>query len=358
MRALALGCGPFTAQVPLYDAAPKRAAPANNVPPERRATPLRRAYHRRMQPPEIVSLGEALVDLIGDPQRGYRAIPGGSPLNAAVAAARLGGRCALLTRLSRDPFGDLLRAHLESAGVDLSFAQIGDEPTGLALVTLDAAGAARYAFYRSGVADVLFDPQPRPELPPSVRVGNLTLSLLGSPAREAYWDLLARTGRAGRRSTGAIAWVLDPNARPALWPEPERFAAELDRWLEHVDLLKLSDEDLRFLGGDLVQLLQRAFAAGVHGVVVTAGADGATLHRAEAPPLSVPGRAVAVVDSVGAGDTFTAGLTTGLLQAGDPRQLSEAQWRALLQRANAAAALSCTRAGANPPSAAELLEAR
>jgi len=300
---------------------------------------------------EIVSLGEALVDLIGDPQRGYRAIPGGSPLNAAVAAARLGEHCAMLTRFSRDAFGELLRAHLSGSGVDLSLADIGDEPTSLALVTLDPTGEARYSFYRNGSADVNFNPLPRPQLPPSVRVGNLTLSLLLPPARDTFFDIVAGSGRQG---CGAVTWVLDPNARPALWPDPNAFAAELQRWLPLVDLLKLSIDDVGSLGGDLNALLQSAFAAGVAAVVVTAGPEGAALHRPERPTLQVPGRQVVVVDTVGAGDTFTAGLTSGLRQHGAPATLSDDAWRALLWRASVAASITCTRAGADPPTAAQL----
>ena len=304
-----------------------------------------------MTNPRIVSLGEALIDLIGDPQSGYRALPGGSPLNAAVAAARLGVPTAILTRFSRDPFGDHLRAHLQRAGVDLSLAELGDDPTSLAIVTLDAVGGARYAFYRAGSADVGFDPQPRPNLPASVAVGNVSLSLLLPPARDALFEIVSQSGRAGG---GRVQWVIDPNARPALWPDPGAFLRELARWLPLGDVIKVSDEDLAALQLSEGEAVERWLAAGLAAVVVTAGAEGARLHRRAGPAIAVPGRSVAVVDTVGAGDTFTAGLTTGLLAAGRANELDASAWRALLTRAVAAASITCTRAGADPPQAAEL----
>jgi len=305
--------------------------------------------------PRVVSLGEALVDLIGEgdaagPLR-YRAHPGGSPMNAAVAAARLGTPTALLTRLSHDAFGDLLRAHLEGAGVDLRWAERSPEPTSLAVVTVGDGGVARYGFYRAESADVSYDPRPRPTLPASVRVGNVTVSLLRRPARDAFREIVAAHGRSG---TGAVTWVVDPNARPALWPDAAAFAREVDGWVDLADVVKVSDEDLATLGGDEAAAAARWLAAGATAVVVTAGPAGARLHRAGRPPLAVAGRRVEVVDTVGAGDTFTAALTTGLAALPHPRDLDDAGWAALLRRSVAATSITCTRAGADPPTAAEL----
>ncbi|MDA0700063.1 MAG: PfkB family carbohydrate kinase, partial [bacterium] len=193
--------------------------------------------------PRVVSLGEALVDLIGeaggDEAVAYRAHPGGSPMNAAVAAARLGTPTAVLTRFSSDAFGALLRAHLTGAGVDLHLAEIGPEPTSLAVVTLDGEGRATYGFYRAETADVSYDPRPRPTLPPSVVVGNVTVSLLRPPAREAFLEIVRAHGRSG---AAAVTWVVDPNARPALWPDSGAFAREVEAWAALADVVKVSDE--------------------------------------------------------------------------------------------------------------------
>jgi fructokinase len=307
--------------------------------------------------PRIVSLGESIVDLIGqaDADRGgrtaYHAHPGGSPLNAAVAAARLGSATAMLTRFSEDAFGAQLRDHLSGAGVDLRLAETGPEPTSMAVVTVDAHGRATYGFYRAETADVSYDPRPRPALPPSVAVGNVTVSLLREPSRTAFHDIVHESGRAGR---GAVTWVLDPNARPALWSGSDAFGREFATWVPLVDVIKVSDEDLAYLGGEEAATAAAWLAADVAAVVVTAGEDGARLYRADHPPLIVPGRRVEVVDTVGAGDTFTAGLTTGLLDRPHPRELDDAAWTALLRRAVAASSITCTRAGADPPTGAEL----
>lgn len=320
------------------------------------------------QPPRVVSLGEAIVDLIGAPAREgggmvYRPHPGGSPLNAAVAAARLGTPTAFLTRLSEDGFGTLLRAHLRSAGVDLHLTESGPEPTSLAVVSLDAQGRAGYGFYRAETADVSYDPRPRPPLPASVAVGNATVSLLRPPARDAFREIVAATGRAGGRTggraDGRVTWVVDPNARPALWPDADAFRREVDAWAALADVIKTSDEDLAALGADGSADAEAAIAAGwleagVDAVVVTLGPDGARLHRPGRPVLALAGRRVDVVDTVGAGDTFTAALTTGLVDLAPPRELDDDAWTALLWRAVVASSITCTRAGADPPTAAEL----
>jgi fructokinase len=326
------------------------------------------------QPPRVVSLGESLVDLIGaadgsEARVAYRAHPGGSPMNAAVAAARLGTPTAFLTRISDDGFGTLLRAHLEAAGVDLRLAESGPEPTSLAVVTLDAAGRASYGFYRAETADVSYDPRPRPTLPGSVVVGNVTVSLLRPPARDAFHDIVAASGRARGRARGSggedggVTWVVDPNARPALWPDGDTFRREVAAWAELADVVKTSDEDLAALGADGTLADEAAVAttwldAGAAAVIVTLGPGGARLHRPGHAPLDVPGREVEVVDTVGAGDTFTAALTTGLVGHAHPQDLDDAAWTALLRRAVVASSITCTRAGADPPTAAELAAAQ
>ena len=336
--------------------------------------------------PNVVALGEALIDLIGEVdasgELAYRARPGGSPMNVAVAAARLGTPTAFLTRLSTDAFGARLAEHVTASGVDLRLAQRGPEPTSLAVVTLDAQRNARYAFYRVGTADVAYDPSPRPTLPASVAVGCVTLSLLLEPARGAFRDLVVASGRAAATDRAAasgageptrrVVWIADPNVRPALMPDRDAFVRDVDGWAALVDVVKVSDEDLEHLGLGEVEAAERWFAAGAAAVAVTTGGDGARLHRRGRPVLAVPGRAVAVVDTVGAGDTFTAGLATGLAavagdraaphggalgeRALDVGALDDARWRAVLERAVAASSITCTRAGADPPTARELAD--
>ncbi|MFN2323341.1 MAG: carbohydrate kinase [Trueperaceae bacterium] len=318
--------------------------------------------------PTVVALGESLIDLIGEQgasgEIAYHARPGGSPMNVAVAAARLGTPTAFLTRLSTDAFGARLTDHVAASGVDLRLAQQGPEPTSLAVVTLDAERNARYAFYREGTADVAYDPRPRPTLPRTVAMGCVTLSLLLEPARSAFRDVVAGSGRAA--GSGRVVWIADPNVRPALMPDRDAFLSDVDGWARLVDVVKLSDEDLEHLGLGEAEAAQRWFAEGVRAVALTAGGDGARLHRPDRPVLVVPGRDVAVVDTVGAGDTFTAALATGLAAVGggtdggaelDIGTLDDASWQAVLERAVVASSITCTRAGADPPTTDELAAA-
>lgn len=307
--------------------------------------------------PRVVTLGEALVDLIGEPDAAaphrtvYRARPGGSPMNVAVASARLGSPTAFITRFSTDAFGALLRAHVAAAGVDLRWSEIGPEPTSLAVVTLDEHKNASYGFYRAGTADVAYDPRPRPSLPASVGVGSVTVSLIRDPAREAHRDVVRDHGRRGR---SRVVWVVDPNVRPALVDDWGAFARDVDAWAELADVVKVSTEDLEALGATEASAAARWLSFGVAAVVVTAGGDGARLYRPGREPIAVPGRTVAVVDTVGAGDTFTAALCQGLLGQGPPAALPDEAWSQLLRRSVVASSITCTRAGADPPTTAEL----
>jgi fructokinase len=307
--------------------------------------------------PRAVTLGEALVDLIGEDagaEEGgtvYHARPGGSPMNVAVASARQGLSTAFLTRLSTDAFGTLLRNHLTNAGVDLRWAERGAEPTSLAVVTLDRERNASYGFYRAATADVAYDPLPRPTLPASVRVGTVTVSLLRDPARTAFRDVVQEHGRRGR---GQITWLVDPNVRPALVDDWEAFERDVDAWADLADVVRVSTEDLDALDLDEARAAARWLDRGAIAVVVTAGPDGARLHRSGRPVLQVPGRSVDVVDTVGAGDTFTAGLLSGLVDGPGLDDLDDEAWRTVLRRAVAASSITCTRQGADPPTADEV----
>ncbi len=307
--------------------------------------------------PRAVTLGEALVDLIGEDagtaggRTVYHARPGGSPMNVAVASARLGLPTAFLTRLSTDAFGALLRDHVTAAGVDLRWAERGPEPTSLAVVTLDRERNASYAFYRAGTADVSYDPRPRPTLPASVSVGSVTVSLLRDPARQAFRDVVREHGRQGR---GRITWLVDPNVRPALVDDWAAFERDVDGWAELCDVVRISTEDLVALDLEEARAAARWLERGAVAVIVTDGPEGARLHRAGRPVLTVPGRSVDVVDTVGAGDTFTAALLSGLVDRPHAGVLDDDGWRTVLHRAVAASSITCTRQGADPPTADEL----
>ncbi|MCM1972788.1 MULTISPECIES: carbohydrate kinase [unclassified Streptomyces] len=299
----------------------------------------------------IVVAGEALIDLV--PQgtgalASLRPALGGGPYNTAVALGRLGSPTAFCSRTSLDAFGEALLDGLRQAGVDVSHVQRGPEPTTLAVATIDEGGSAAYSFYVEGTADRLFTaPDALPEGTRAVSFG--TCSLVLEPGASAYERLLRKAAAQG------VFTALDPNIRPGLIPDPDAYRARFRGWLPSVSLLKLSAEDADWLGGT-----PRAWLAeGPAAVVITHGGDGLTVLTRDGSEYSVPGEKVEVVDTIGAGDTVNAALLHGLAvrDALSPEALAglgAEDWAGLLRFAARAAAITCSRAGAEPPYAAEL----
>ncbi|MER8014798.1 carbohydrate kinase [Streptomyces griseoluteus] len=299
----------------------------------------------------IVVAGEALIDLVPQGRgalAGLRPALGGGPFNTAVALGRLGSPTAFLSRASHDAFGEALLDGLRRAGVDVSAVQRGPEPTTLAVATIDSGGSAAYSFYVEGTADRLFTtPAALPEGTRAVSFGTCSLAL--EPGASAYEELMRSAAGQG------LFTALDPNIRAGLIPDADAYRARFRGWLPSVTLLKLSEEDARWLGGTPREWL----AAGPSAVVVTRGGDGLTVHTADGAEYRVPGEKVAVVDTIGAGDTVNAALLHGLstldaLSARALAGLGPDTWRRLLGFAARAAAVTCSRAGAQPPYAAEL----
>ncbi|MFE2925908.1 carbohydrate kinase family protein [Streptomyces goshikiensis] len=289
----------------------------------------------------IVVGGEALIDLVpaAAPPGALLPRPGGGPYNTALALGRLGARVAFCSRVSADGFGESLLAGLRAAGVDLSLVQRGPEPTTLAVPSLAPDGSAAYRFYVEGTADRLFTLPPA--LPAGVRALGLgTCSLVLEPGASAYEALLRRESRRG------LLTLLDPNIRPALIADPAAYRSRFEGWLPYVSVLKLSEDDAAWLGGRVRDWL----AAGPSAVVLTRGSEGMTVWTREGAEHSVPSRRVTVADTIGAGDTVGAALLHRL--AG--HRAGPVEWPGVLAYAAHAAALTCTRPGAEPPYAAEL----
>ncbi|MFD0359387.1 carbohydrate kinase [Streptomyces sp. NPDC127110] len=290
----------------------------------------------------IVVGGEALIDLVPveRPAGALLPRPGGGPYNTALALGRLGAEVAFCSRVSADGFGESLLAGLRTAGVDLSLVQRGPEPTTLAVPSLGPDGSAVYGFYVEGTADRLF------ALPPALPAGARALalgtcSLVLEPGASAYEALLRRESRRG------LLTLLDPNVRPALIADPEAYRERFLGWLPYVSVLKLSEEDAAWLGGRVGDWL----AAGPSAVVLTRGAAGLTAWTSDGAEHSAAALPVTVADTIGAGDTVNAALLHRLAGAPDA---GAADWPDVLAYAARAAALTCTRAGAEPPYAAEL----
>ncbi|WP_089100939.1 carbohydrate kinase family protein [Streptomyces hyaluromycini] len=299
----------------------------------------------------IVVAGEALIDLVPQGTGALAALQpalGGGPYNTAVALGRLGSPTAFCSRASHDAFGEALLDGLRRAGVDVSLVERGPEPTTLAAATIDQRGSASYSFYVEGTADRLFTaPAGLPATTRAVSFG--TLSLVLEPGASAYEELMRDAAGQG------LFTALDPNIRAGLITDPDAYRARFKNWLPSVTLLKLSEEDALWLGGTPHEWL----SAGPSAVVITHGGDGLSAFTRDGTVYAVPGEEVAVVDTIGAGDTVNAALLHGLaaqdaLSAEALLELGADGWTRLLRFAARAAAITCSRAGAEPPYASEL----
>ncbi|WP_407553710.1 carbohydrate kinase [Streptomyces sp. Pv4-95] len=330
----------------------------------------------------IVVAGEALIDLVPSPREasGEGQLPalsprrGGGPYNTAIALGRLGSPTAFCSRISTDAFGEALVEGLRSGGVDTSLVERGTEPTTLALADISPDGSAGYGFYVDGTADRLFTlPSALPEEVRALSLG--TCSLVLEPGASAYEALLRREAERG------VFTALDPNIRAGLIADPAAYRARFASWLPHVALLKMSEEDARWLAevetgspsdspgasGSGADGAWEAVAAAAKGwlgsgptaIVITRGGDGLTVLTQGGLDVNVPGDRVEVVDTIGAGDTVNAALLHRLdahdaLSRTAVAALGAGDWRDILGFAARAAAVTCSRAGAEPPYAAEL----
>lgn len=276
---------------------------------------------------------------------------GGGPYNVALAAGRLGVPTAFLSRVSTDRFGEAMVERLHASDVDTSLLQRGDEPTTLAVVALDAKGAAHYTFYVEGTADRLVaDPGALPEEVTALSLG--TLGMVLEPGASAYEAMLRREAARG------VLTVLDPNIREALITDPAAYRARFASWLPDVRLLKISDDDAAWLteGADPVAAAKTWVESGVDAVVLTRGADGVAVITAAGELAHVPSRKVTVVDTIGAGDTVQGALLAWLTthEVSDLASLDADAWREALTFAAKAASITVSRSGAEPPTTADM----
>lgn len=300
--------------------------------------------------------GEALVDLVPAPQTRpgelgpLLPLPGGGPYNVAIAVARLGEPVMFLSKLSTDGFGEALLQRLRVSGVDTSIVQRGPQPTTLGVPFIGPDGSARFSFYVDGTADrEVGHPGP---LSKSVTILSLgTNSLVLEPGASTYERLL-------REHRGLT--VLDPNVRPMLIDDPDAYRARFASWLPDIGLLKLSIEDAAWLAdGDPYQAVRTWLGRGPAAVVMTRGVDGIVAFTASGEEVMVPTPPATVVDTIGAGDTVHGALLCWLHRAGVTtpdalRDVPTDEWRTALSFAARAAAVTVSRAGAEPPYAAEL----
>jgi fructokinase len=302
----------------------------------------------------FVVVGEALVDLVG--QRGGRTLaahPGGSPANVALGLARLGNPVTLKTRVGRDAFGAMIRDHLEASGVVVDAGPDEDKvSTTLAIATL-AAGIASYDFRIEWDVPSLV---PLPVETRCLHTGSLGTVL--QPGATNVIDLMQREHARGR-----VTVSYDPNVRPALMGDPATARPSVERLVALSDVVKVSDEDLRWLYPDRrdEEVAKAWLAWGPALLVVTRGGAGvyAVSRNVELQRPAIP---IDLVDTVGAGDSFTSGLLDGLRRAdliGAARRealasIDEATLADVVDEAAQIAAITCSRPGADPPTRAQL----
>ena len=307
----------------------------------------------------ILCCGEALIDMI--PERtangaeGFVPHSGGAVFNTTIALGRLGTRTGMLTGLSDDMFGAQLRGALGAAGVDTSRVVESSRPTTLAFVHLQN-GHASYVFYDENSAGRMLAAEDLPAIPAEVTAlyfGGISLAC--EPGADAYAALLDREG-------ASRAVMIDPNIRPGFIKDEARYRGRIDRMIAAADMVKVSDEDLNWIIKGSAPLDEKAralLASGPSLLVLTRGKEGATAYLAAGGSVHVMAKQVEVVDTVGAGDTYNAGVLAvlqreGVLTKDGLKGLSPDVAQRALEFGARVAAVTVSRAGANPPWAHEL----
>jgi fructokinase len=320
----------------------------------------------------VTVIGEAVVDLLpagpGTQPRTFQAIPGGSSYNVAIGLTRLGHRATLMARLADTPFGRILSDHARDEGVDLHVAPRAAEPATLAVVSLDASGRASYDFYFDGTADWQWTAEEIGRAPRDTAVLHFgSIASWTPPGSDRIGDL-ARS----MRDRGDVLVTYDPNVRPGLLGDHRRGQRAVERAIGLAHLVKASTDDVAWLYPDLAvrEVAERWLGLGATVVVITGGADGAWAFTA-CGVVHRPALDVAVADTVGAGDSFTAGLIESLIGRGlrEPANLARfaadrlsaelsAELSGVLDDAIVVASLNCERRGNDPPTAADVAAAR
>ena len=303
----------------------------------------------------IICCGEALIDFIPTPDgSAYQSCPGGSILNIAVGLGRMAVPVGFLSRLSTDLFGDILADQLLKNKVDLKYCSRVDGQTTLAFVSLAEGENAepQYAFYAEGAVDremTIADlPSQLPKEVLALHFGSISLVL--EPGASALEALM-------QRESGKRVISLDPNVRPIVITDWDAYKQRFLKWLSQVDILRLSQVDLDWLypGQDIADLLPGWFELGLSLVILTQGETGATAFTANGSQVFVPAPKIKVEDTVGAGDTFFSAVLTYFYENDmlsdrlNLQAMAESDLHACLEFAVRAAAINCTRKGADPP---------
>lgn len=302
----------------------------------------------------VTVIGEALVDIVNDPRRdAVASYPGGSPLNVAIGCSRLDIPTTLVTQYADDPHGIMINEHLVSNGVRI--VNSGARSTSTAAATLDEGGGAEYTF------DLAWDIHPASRaaltaITQSDHVHTGSIATVLAPGSADTYTLIAA-------ARGHATISFDPNCRPSIAPDVVAARALAERFVAVSDFVKASDEDLLWLYPNRTadESLKAWLRLGPAFVVMTRGAAGPVVFT-HAGRLEMPAPSITVADTVGAGDSFMSALISGLAQhttLGEGakerlRHLTLDELQDVIPYATKAAAITCSRPGADPPSSAEL----
>ena len=293
-------------------------------------------------------IGEVLIDLIPDGSE-RKPIVGGGPANTAKALAKIGIDTQFIDGISTDDYGQMAKDELVASGVKIDYVKYSDKPTCLAIVSLSDLGSASYKFVIENTATFDFTPDwlpnPQTERPLLLHIG--TLATVIEPGASVLFDWA--------QSVAKVApIVFDPNIRPAVMNNHEKYVMQVERWVSISSAIKVSDEDIKWLypSLEIEQVVNDWLAKGPSLIVVTYGDKGLAGYRV-GEKVSVDAVKVAVADTVGAGDTVGAILVEAIVKNGLDT-LSGVRLEMMLKRAAKAAAITVSRSGANPPTLKEI----
>jgi fructokinase len=292
--------------------------------------------------------GEVLIDLI--PHGSDRKpIVGGGPANTAKALAKLGIDTQFIDGISNDKYGQMAKRELVTSGVKLDYVKYSDKPTCLAIVSLSESGSATYEFVIENTAtfDFILEwlPNPQTERPSLLHIGTLATVIEPGASELFEWA----------QSVAKVApIVFDPNIRPAVTSDRERYLAQVERWVAISSAVKVSDDDIKWLYplNEINQVVSNWLKLGPSLIVVTYGDQGLAGYQKD-EKVSVEAVQVKVADTVGAGDTVGTILVEAIVNDG-LASLTGSRLETMLNRAAKAAAITVSRVGANPPTSEEL----
>ena len=292
--------------------------------------------------------GEVLIDLIPDGSE-RKPIVGGGPANTAKALSKIGIDTQFIDGISSDEYGQMAKEELVESGVKLDYVKYSDKPTCLAIVSLSESGSASYEFAIENTATFDFTstwlPNAQTEQPALLHIG--TLATVIEPSASVLFEWA--------QSVSKIApIVFDPNIRPAVMNDREQYVKQVERWVSVSSVVKVSDEDLKWLYPNLEidQVVNNWLTKGPSLIVVTYGDKGLAGYR-QGEKVSVDAVKVKVADTVGAGDTVGAILVEAIVKDGLDA-LNGVRLEMMLERAAKAAATTVSRSGANPPTLKEI----